>query len=365
MRPPSEQRIARLRLRRQHLDRRTGRKDLVAVARDVAGLHAQLLSSAQMSAWARMNLRADDVMNALWTDRTLAKTWAMRGTLHLLPAEDVSLYTAARGTDQYRKPHWLNYHGLTERDLDALIDAVATALDGQCLTRRELSAAVAGRVAGRVRATLQSSRGEFLKPAAFAGVLCFGPSKGREVTFVRPDQWLATWRQWPQDRARSEVLRRYLHAHAPSTRTDFAWWLGIQPGEARAPWDSISEDLVPAGPERWMLSDDEASFGARTRVDRVRLVPAFDPYLLGHKDRDHIVDAANAERIYRKQAWISPTVIVDGEAVAVWSHTKTGPRVIVEVEPFRPLGREVKASIADEAASLASFLGGDPDLRIG
>jgi winged helix DNA-binding protein len=365
MRAQSDQRIARLRLRRQHLDRRTGRKDLVSVARDVAWLHAQLLSSAQLSAWARMSLRADDVMDALWTDRTLAKTWAMRGTLHLLPAEDVSLYTAARGTDQYRKPYWLNYHGLKERDLDALIDAVATALDGQCLTRRELAGAVTGRVAGRVRATLQSSWGEFLKPAAFAGVLCFGPTRGREVTFVRPDQWLASWRQWPQDRARSEVLRRYLHAHGPSTRADFAWWLGIQPGAARTPWDSISEDLVPAGPERWMLSGDEASAGARTRVERVRLLPAFDPYLLGHKDRDHIVDAADIELIYRKQAWISPTVIVDGRAVAVWSHATTGPRVVVGVEPFRALAREVKASIGDEAASLASFLGGDPDLRIG
>ena len=165
-----------------------------------------------------------------------------------------------------------------------------------------------------------------------------------------------------------EAFLRRIHykvfAESP-TRADFAWWLGILPGAARPPWDSISEDLAPAGPERWMLSDDEASFGARTRVDRVRLLPAFDPYLLGHKDRDHIVDAADAERIYRKQAWISPTVIVDGEAVAVWSHTKTGPRVVVEVEPFRPLAREVTASIADEAASLASFLGGDPDLRIG
>ena len=98
------------------------------MTRDVTGLHAQLLSSAQLSAWARMNLRADDILDALWTDRTLARTWAMRGTLHLLPAEEVSLHTAARGTDQYRKPHWLNYYGLTERDLDALIDAVATAL---------------------------------------------------------------------------------------------------------------------------------------------------------------------------------------------------------------------------------------------
>ena len=335
------------------------------MARDVAGLHAQLLSSAQLSAWARMNLRADDVLRALWNDRTLAKTWAMRGTLHLLPAEEVSLYTAARGTDQYRKPHWLNYHGLTERDLDALIDAIATALSDRCLTRRELAAAVAGRVADRVRETLQSSWGEFLKPAAFAGALCFGPSKGQEVTFVRPDQWLTSWRQWPQDQARSEVLRRYLRAHAPSTRADFAWWLGIQPGAARAPWDSIQDDLVHVGSHRWMLSEAEASFGSRARVDRVRLLPAFDPYLLGHKDRGHIVDAADAGRIYRKQAWISPTVIVDGRAVAVWSHARTGPRVVIEVEPFRPLAGDVKAWIADEAASVARFLGGEADLRIG
>ncbi len=364
MKPPSDQRIARFRLRRQHLDRRTSRRDLVSVVRDVAGLHAQLLSSARLSAWARMHLRATDVSHALWDERTLAKTWAMRGTLHLLPAQDVSLYTAARGTDQYRKPHWLKYHGLTERDLDSLIDAVASVLDGRSLTRRELAAAVAGRVPGRVQSTLQSSWGEFLKPAAFAGVLCFGPSRGQEVTFVRPDQWLSSWRPWTKDQARSELLRRYLHAHGPSTRNDFAWWLGIQPGTARAPWESIQEELVEVGSERRLLAGDLPSLGARTSVDRVRLLPAFDPYLLGHKDRGHVVDATNAERIYRKQAWISPTVIVDGRAVAVWSHSRKGTRVAIEVEPFEALSRDVKTSIADETASLALFLDGDADLRI-
>lgn len=364
MRPPSDHRIARFRLRRQHLDRRAGRKHLLSIVRDVSGLHAQLLSSAQLSAWARLNLVAADVPKALWVDRSLAKTWAMRGTLHLLPAEDVSLFMAARGTDQYRKPYWLSYHGLSERDLDSMIDAVATVLDGRCLTRRELADGVAGRVAGRIRTTLQSSWGEFLKPAAFSGVLCFGPNRGREVTFVRPDQWLGSWRPWPQDQARSELLRRYLHAHGPSTRADFAWWLGIQPGAARAPWESIRDELVDAGSGRWLLARDAPSIASRAALDAVRLLPAFDPYLLGHKDRGHVVDPAYAERIYRKQAWISPTVIVDGRAVGVWSHSIKGPRIAIEVEPFHYLGDDVRASIAEEAASLARFLVGEADLRI-
>jgi hypothetical protein len=188
MKVSPESQIARSRLRRQHLGRRGPRKDLLSVVADVGGLHAQLTSSAELAAWARLKgVLRDDVRRALWEDRSLAKTWAMRGTLHILSAGDVALFTAALGTQRFRKPYWLRAYGLTERDLDALIDGIAGALDGQLLTRRELAGEVARSVGGHVRERLESSWGEFLKPAAFARVLCFGPSRGQEVTFTRPD----------------------------------------------------------------------------------------------------------------------------------------------------------------------------------
>jgi hypothetical protein len=329
----------------------------------VGGLHAQLASSAELAAWARLkDVLRDDVRRALWEDRSLAKTWAMRGTLHILSAGDVALFTAALGTQRFRKPYWLRAYGLTERDLDALIDAVAEALDGRLLTRRELAGEVAQSVGGHVRERLESSWGEFLKPAAFAGVLCFGPSRG-QVTFTRPDGWLRTWKEYPQAEARHEVLRRYLKAHGPSGRDDFTWWMGLQPGELKTAWTEAEGELVEVGPGRFLLSEDAETLSKRATVDRVRLLPAFDPYLLGHRERSHLVEARHSSRVYRKQGWISPAIAVDCRVSGVWAHVRKGKRLEVTAQPFTPLARRVKELIAEEAQALGRFLGAPAGVR--
>ena len=77
------------RARRQHLETRAPRAAALDVVRDICGLHAQLAASAELSLWARAkSLERDAVSHALWEDRTLFKTWARRGTLHLLPSGD-------------------------------------------------------------------------------------------------------------------------------------------------------------------------------------------------------------------------------------------------------------------------------------
>src|SRR6266496_1989490 len=123
------------RLRRHHLDERVPSADLLPVVAGIAGLHAQVMSSAELTLWARVgDLEPDAVRRALWAERTLVKTWAMRGTLHLLPADELPLWQAAlstRGT--YLRPLWLRNFGVTREELERLIAAVADALDGRAL----------------------------------------------------------------------------------------------------------------------------------------------------------------------------------------------------------------------------------------
>jgi hypothetical protein len=81
------------RVRRHHLDQRAPAGSMLAVASRLCGLHAQLMSSAEPTAWARIeDLDRGALQRALWEDRTLVKTWAMRGTLHLLPAGELPVW---------------------------------------------------------------------------------------------------------------------------------------------------------------------------------------------------------------------------------------------------------------------------------
>ena len=88
----------------------------------------------------------------------------------------------------------------------------------------------------------------------------------------------------------------------------------------------------------------------------VCLLPYFDTFILGHKERQH-VEKMHHPKVYRPQGWISPVVLVDGRAVAIWKHTLKGDRLQVDVEKFGPLSKQVTAAIRKETQELGRFLG--------
>src|SRR6266498_681610 len=224
--------VAAWRVRRHHLDRRAPGGGMLAVARRLCGLHAQLMSSAELTVWARVeDLDRRAVQRALWQERALVKTWAMRGTLHLLPAADLPLWHAALGTSRRRhlKPAVLRYLGITREELDRLTEAIAIALDGRVMTREELAQDV-GRLTGSAALGAKLALGSWsmvLKPAAFTGRLCFGPSLGQRVRYTRPDTWLsAAPPSIDSQAALAAITRWYLAAYGPATYHDFARWWG-------------------------------------------------------------------------------------------------------------------------------------------
>ena len=189
------------RMRRQHLAARAPRRKALDVVGDICGLHAQLTASAELTLWARVDgLKRDAVSRWLWKDRKLVRTWAQRGTLHLLRADELGLWVGAQSAlkPRHHVGSWLRHHGLTREQADAMLDAIPVALDGKQLTREELAAEVA-RVTGikGLDDKLKGGFGDLLKPAAFRGDLCFAPSDGQRVRFARPDQWLGPWKPMP------------------------------------------------------------------------------------------------------------------------------------------------------------------------
>lgn len=177
------------RLAQHHVLDRAEHQHWLPVVGRIGGVQAQVMSAAELALWARVDhLSVSDIHAALWHDRTLAKTWAMRGTLHLLQASDFPLYIAARQVHSARRPpSWFTYHGVTPDELEATIEGVAATLHDTPMTREELAHAVAERAhTPKLGELLCSGWGTLLKPSAFRGDLCFGPNRGQNVTFVRP-----------------------------------------------------------------------------------------------------------------------------------------------------------------------------------
>jgi hypothetical protein len=360
------------RSRRHHLDQRAPAGSMLPVASRLCGLHAQVMSSAELTVWARVeDLDRRAVQRALWEDRTLVKTWAMRGTLHLLPAGELPLWHAALSTSRrYLKPKlWKKYFGITLEELDRLTEAVGAALDGRVMTRGELaqevrrltgSAAFGAKVA-------QGSWGTILRPAAFAGRLCFGPSLGQRVRFTSPATWLATAappadvKMSPQA-ALAAVTRRYLAAYGPAAYHDLArWWSGGGVSTARQWIASLGEEVSPVevdGTQAWMLAAHAREARDFPLSRSVRLLPAFDQYVLGASyHAEHLLSGVLRSRVYRPQGWISPVLLVNGRLEGTWRHGIKGSRVEVVVEPFVKAPVWVRRAAGQEAERLAGFLG--------
>jgi hypothetical protein len=199
-----------------------------------------------------------------------------------------------------------------------------------------------------------------LKPASFHGHLASGPPRGQSVTFVRPDRWLGGWREPNGDEAWREIVRRYLRVYGPASREEFARWWGMQPAPAGGVLKAFGEGLVEVdveGHRGWLLAEDLPAVRKARSLATLRLLPAFDVYMAGTRPRGSLVDGRFEDRVFRQAGWVSPVVLVDGRAAAVWSHERRNDRIEVTISPFRKLTPEDKSGIAEEAEGLGRFLG--------
>ena len=366
-------RVAAWRIRRHHLYTRAPAQNMLAVTSRICGLHAQVLSSAELTLWARIeNLDRRAVQRALWEERTLVKTWAMRGTLHLLPAAELSLWHAAlRSTARYTPAFWQRVFGLSVEEVDQLTQAVAAALDGRVMTREELAQEVR-RLTGSANIGTQlaeSNWGTILKPAAFCGHLCFAPSLGQRVRFTRPQSWLATKSSAVDpESAPLEITRRFLAAYGPATYRDLArWWGSGGVATARQRIAALGDEVSPVelnGAQAWMLTAHLRELREISPGKSVSLLPAFDHYVVGvSAHAQHLTPGDFRARIYRPQGWISPVLLVNGLMQGTWRHEIKGSRVEVAIEPFVQQPAWVRRAAEQEAERLAEFFGAKLSLK--
>jgi hypothetical protein len=352
------------RVQRHHLHRRAPREAMIEVVAELGGVQAQLMSSAELTLWARIEqLEPEAVGRALWEERSLVKTWAMRGTLHLLPATELQLWQVVPSLDRrYLRPAWLRYFGISVEELEQLTAAVARVLDGRHLTREELVDEVSALLGSdELGEKLRHSWGMMLKPAAFRCLLCFAPGAGQKVRFTGPNRWLGGWREVEIDQAEREVTRRFLAAYGPTTRDAFALWLGIPLARAGKLIAALGAEVTPVDVEgmlAWSLTSEVSELAAARPPGSARLLPAFDQYVIAaSRHAQNFLPGPFKDRIYRPQGWLSPVLLVDGRMDGVWKHERKGSRLLVQIEPFVDLPAWARQSAEAEAERLAEFMG--------
>ncbi len=328
---------------------------LSAPSEAAARLTAVQAQERPSAAWAiglRSGATAEEVEKAV-TSGSIVRTWLMRGTLHFVASEDVRWLldvVASRAIARSKRRH--EELRLDERTFEQSREVFANALiGGMKLTRGEMMAALEN--AGISTA---GQRGyHILWRLALEGLICYGPMLGREASFVLLDEWVPASAKLPRERAMARLACRYFDGHGPAGVHDLVWWSGVTVAEARTAIEAAGERLIEekcCGSTYWSsssrLHDGEAT--------SAHLLPAFDEFIVGYRDRSAVLDGAHRKEALSSYGMFYPTVVIDGRVRGTWKAERK-KEVRIEVRPFDRLS-EAETSALDEAASrYGRFLG--------
>lgn len=325
------------------------------VVRWMGAIQAQDYGQAVWAIGSRMKRPSLAAVEQAIVDRKILATWPMRGTIHFVPAEDASWMVE---TMAYKKAMRASWHqkllGIDAAMLDRVENLVVDALKGgKRLSRPQLM-----ELFERNDLPIQNQRGYlYISHLAEKGVICQGPLDGKQQTFVLLDEWVPTPRKMDRSTAIAELIERYFISHGPATLQDFANWTGLGLVESRQGLEAKRSTLAVEqydGTDYW-LSKEAAVH--KDPPKGVHLLPGFDEFILGYKDRSAVLHADHARRIVPGNNGVfKPVIVQEGTIVGIWARTIKKSGVQVTFEVFTEFSVP-SAALSAAAEAYAAFLG--------
>ncbi|HEY1947801.1 MAG TPA: winged helix DNA-binding domain-containing protein [Bryobacteraceae bacterium] len=290
-------------------------------------------------------------------ERKIIRTWPLRGTLHFVAAADIRWMIALLAPGMIAKRAGLfRQLELNESVLALCRKLLVKALRGnRQLTRDALMSLLES-----AKITTASLRGyHILWQLAHEGLLCIAAREGKQQTFALLDEWVPlTLPSLERDAALAELALRYFCGHGPATLRDFVWWTGLKVSDAKSALESVSSQL-----SRQVLNDTaywmprECAALAET-ARAAYLLPGFDEYLLGYRDRGAVLDPLHSEKVVPGGNGVfQPTIVINGRVTGTWKRTLNKNAVVITANPFKPLKKTEQNAFAAAAERYARFIG--------
>ena len=319
-------------------------------------------------------IQAQDYLGALWAvglrlqgstekhveqslaSRQFIRTWPARGTLHFVAAADVRWMLAlltprvlSGSAGRFRRLEL--DEAVFARSRDVCIDGLQ---GGKIVSREEMY-----RLLENQRISTAGQRGiHILWRLAQEGLLCFGPRQGKQHTFVLLDEWLpAAANSRSADESLAELALRYFSSHGPAALQDFTWWSGLSGTQAREALELVKNRLVADGPGTQALWRAPSLPPAAGQAPAAVLLPAFDEYLVGYKERSAVLDPRQVKQINAGGGMLNPVIVIDGQVAGTWKRTLRKQSVSITPAWFDPPGEAGLDAFQAAARRYAAFLG--------
>jgi hypothetical protein len=346
--------IAHLRLiNQQVIDSRS--QSPHAVVQALGAMQAQDYASALWAIGARLPGSTQAAIERSIAEHRIVRTWAMRGTLHFLAAEDVHWVL------ELLAPRILS--GTDRRDRQLGLDAATYARSRKLLEKslqggKQLPRDEVYAVLERAKISTEGQRGyHILWQLGLEGFICFGLHEGKQPAFALLEEWVSESRKLEREAALAGLALRYFSSRGPATVQDFAYWTKLSLTDARiglANAASMLHQHVQGGESYWMSKTLAESADASAAC----LLPAFDEYLLGYKDRSAVLAAEHATRVVPGgNGMFLPMMVQNGRVVGTWKRKLKKRSVNIEYAPFGKLKKSDTAAFDAAAQRYGEFLG--------
>lgn len=317
----------------------------------LCGVQAQDYRWAKWGVGLRVEACREEHVERPLQERQIVRTWLFRGTLHFVAAADLGWLNAllSPGIIQGNVRRYRQL-GLDNAAFSSSQSVLQRAIEANGpLTRSEIK--------NLFEQHGVSAEGQqlpyLLQRAALDGLICHGPLRGSQPTYVLVSEWLVSQPIFDRAEALRRLASRYFSSHGPASLHDFTWWSGLNTKEARQALESAAtlSQLNIGGAEYWADGERPSVGGA----ERAHLLPPFDDYLLGYRDRSLVLDAAFAKQVNAGGGMPKPSVLVDGHVVGTWGYKLQKQKLLVYIRPFRELDAQQHALVDRAANRLGEF----------
>jgi hypothetical protein len=300
------------------------------------------------------NATEKDIEKSL-AERKIVRTWPMRGTLHYVAPEDIrwmlKLMTpkVIKGTNSRYKQLGLD-DSIFAKSEEIFIKALK---GGGQLTRPELYKKLT-----ESKISTKDSRGlHILGNLAMKGIICFGPRKGKQQTFVLLDEWVSKNPELAKEKSLAEIAKRYFTSHGPATLQDFVWWTGLTVADAKTGVELnktyLTREVIEG--QTYIFAKNLSTPANNSK--NAYLLPFFDEYLVAYKDRRAALDSAFTKQINAGGGLLNPVIVIDGKVVGTWKRTLRKNSVEIGKYLLRALSKKEENLITDAEKLYTNFLG--------
>jgi hypothetical protein len=290
-------------------------------------------------------------------DGTIIRTHILRPTWHFVAAADIYWMLAlsaprvhAANAYWYR---WLEVDdAVARRSRTSLTKALS---DGKQLTRAEL-----GHVLTRARIQITSPQrlACIVMRAELDGLICSGDRRGKQFTYALLEERAPRTKDIDRDEALYRLAKSYFSTRGPATADDFAWWSGLTKSDSRRAAESAASEL-----EHELIEGRSYWFPAPARVAKRRtpiahLLPNYDEYFIGFRDRRAFAMRLRAAGIEARTDALSGHILtINGQIVGGWGRTFRGKDAVVKLKLLQALTDPENRAVAAAAKRLGEFLG--------